>query len=56
MRTKQRARKTESGQVLTEYVIVLVMFALLAVSSLVLAHYFSLYGGRMVDYVSIEYP
>mgnify|MGYP003319581590 CR=1 FL=1 len=45
-----------SGQVLVEYVIMLTMLLLIAVGVLGLSYYFNLFGERMTDSVSIEYP
>lgn len=45
-----------AGQVLVEYVIMLTMLLLIAVGVLGLSYYFDLFGERMTDSVSIEYP
>ncbi|MBQ4335998.1 MAG: pilus assembly protein [Lentisphaeria bacterium] len=45
-----------SGQVIVEYVIMLVIILLIALGVLGFSYYFNLYGERMTDSVSIEYP
>lgn len=49
-------RKKVAGQALTEYVIMLVMLLLIALGVLGFSYYFNLFGERMTDSVSIEYP
>ena len=49
-------RKKIAGQALTEYVIMLVMLLLIALGVLGFSYYFNLFGERMTDSVSIEYP
>ncbi len=53
-------RKTKwkrcDGQIMSEYAIALVMLSLVAVVLLSLVFFFSLYGGRLVNLISIEYP
>ncbi len=49
-------RKNCSGQIMSEYAIALVMLSLVAVVLLSLVFFFSLYGGRLVNWISIEYP
>ncbi len=56
MRRKRKRSCAASGQVISEYVIMLVFLAIIAIALVSLSYYFSLYGGRMVDMVSIEYP
>lgn len=46
----------EKGQVLSEYVIALVMFTLIALILLTFTYFFSLHGGRLIDFIGIEYP
>ncbi len=53
---KRGNRRRETGQAILEYVMMLVLFAILTFSLVSLGYYFSLYGGRQVDLVSIEYP
>lgn len=49
-------KKSVSGQVLTEYVIMLVLLALIAMSCLVLFSVFSEYGINVRKQVSIDMP
>lgn len=56
MSRKRNRSRAASGQVIGEYVIMMVFFAIIAIVMVSLSYYFSLYGGRMVDLVSIEYP
>ena len=51
-----RRRKRESGQAVTEYVIMLVLLAVFALSLLLLAGAFSRQGSRMIELVSAEVP
>lgn len=46
----------QQGQVITEYVIMMAMFAGVAIALLVLTYYFSEYGWRVINLVSIDYP
>ena len=46
----------ESGQITSEYVIMLAMCAVIAATLMVLFYYFSEYGWRMIKLVSIDYP
>jgi hypothetical protein len=49
-------RKAESGQVLTEYAIMLAMCAGVAIVLTVLLYYFSEFGWRVINLVCIDYP
>ena len=49
-------RKKAAGQVLTEYIIMLVLLLLITMGVLGFSYYFNLFGERMTDSVSIEYP
>ena len=51
-----RRRKRESGQVVTEYVIMLVLLTVFALSLLLLAGAFSRQGSLMIELVSTEGP
>lgn len=53
---RMRRRKRESGQVVTEYVIMLVLLTVFALSLLLLAGAFSRQGSRMIELVSAEVP
>ena len=50
------ARRKESGQALTEYAIMLAMFAGMSVIMVVLLGAFSQYGWRLVALVGLPYP
>ena len=52
----RKNKKSASGQVLTEYVIMLVLIALIALSCLVLFSVFSDYGINIRKQVSIDMP
>ncbi|MFA6103308.1 MAG: hypothetical protein WCV67_15700 [Victivallaceae bacterium] len=53
LQTDDRSRQ---GQIIAEYVIMLAMCAIIAISLLVLMFYFSEYGWRVINLVSIDYP
>ena len=53
---RKSAFRKISGQVIVEYVIMLVIILLIALGVLGFSYYFNLYGERMTDSVSIEYP
>jgi len=55
-RNRRSARRTVSGQAVVEYVIMLIMLILIALGVLSFSYYFFIYGERMTDSVSIEYP
>ena len=55
-RNRISARRTVSGQAVVEYVIMLIMLILIALGVLSFSYYFFIYGERMTDSVSIEYP
>ncbi len=48
--------RSRQGQIIAEYVIMLAMCAIIAISLLVLMFYFSEYGWRVINLVSIDYP
>jgi hypothetical protein len=49
-------KQAERGQILAEYAIMLAMCAIVAVTLMVLFYYFSEYGWKLVNLVSIDYP
>jgi len=49
-------KKRECGQVMTEYAIMLAMFAGIAVILVLLLAVFTEYGWRLISLVSMEYP
>ena len=55
-KNREIAFRRESGQAVVEYVIMLVLLLLIAMCVLGFAYAFNIYGGRMTDSVSIEYP
>ncbi|MHB9137788.1 MAG: hypothetical protein ACYC4Q_00120 [Victivallaceae bacterium] len=46
----------QRGQIITEYAIMMAMFAMVAIALLVMTYYFSEYGWRVIKLVSIDYP
>ena len=50
------SKKSENGQVMTEYAIMLAMFAGIAVMLVLLLAIFTEYGWRLISLVSMEYP
>ncbi|QSH42290.1 hypothetical protein P0136_03545 [Lentisphaerota bacterium ZTH] len=48
--------KDDNGQVLSEYVIMLAMCLTVTVSLMALFYYFTEYGWRLLNLVSIDYP
>ena len=55
-RNRRSALRTVSGQAVVEYVIMLIMLILIALGVLSFSYYFFIYGERVTDSVSIEYP
>ena len=53
---KRKTRNKASGQVMTEYVIMLVLLLLITLGVLGFSYFFNIYGERTTDSVSIEYP
>lgn len=51
---KMKRNRRENGQVLTEYAILLVMFALVTISLFLLLAVFTEYGWRLIAFVSWE--
>lgn len=50
-------RKTrEQGQIMTEFALITVMCMLFVLALMVLFYYFTEYGERLLDLVSIDYP
>jgi len=49
-------RSRQRGQVIAEYVIMMVVLIIVTLAVLSFSFFFSLYGQRMVDSVSTEYP
>jgi hypothetical protein len=47
---------SQQGQIITEYAIMMAMFAGVAIVLLVMTYYFSEYGWRVINLVSIDYP
>ena len=47
---------SQCGQIIAEYAIMLAMCAIVAISLLVLMFYFSEFGWRVINLVSIDYP
>jgi len=47
---------SRSGQIIAEYAIMLALCAIVAISLLILMFYFSEYGWRVINLVSIDYP
>ena len=56
MKNSKNAFHKASGQAMTEYVIMLVLLLLITLCVLGFAYSFNVYGGRVTDSVSIEYP
>jgi hypothetical protein len=48
--------KGTSGQVVSEYAIMIIMCMLLALAVMVFSHYFSVNGWRMITQVGVGYP
>jgi Flp pilus assembly pilin Flp len=48
--------KDQSGQVMVEYAIMLVMCVGIALVMMILMFYFNEYGWRAINLVSIDYP
>lgn len=46
----------QRGQIITEYAIMMAMFAVVALALLIMTYYFSEYGWRVINLVSIDYP
>ena len=55
-RNRISVRRSFSGQAVVEYVIMLIMLMLIALGVLSFSYYFFIYGERVTDTVSIEYP
>ncbi len=53
---KKNVYRRAAGQVLTEYVIMLVILLLIAMCVFGFSYFFNIYGERMTDTVSVEYP
>ena len=53
---KKSAFCKASGQVVTEYVIMLALLLLITMGVLGFSYFFNIYGERTTDSVSIEYP
>lgn len=53
---KYRERGKEHGQIMTEFVLITVMCLLFVLALMVLFYYFTEYGERLLDLVSIDYP
>lgn len=49
-------RGKERGQIMTEFVLITVMCLLFVLALMVLFYYFTEYGERLLDLVSIDYP
>lgn len=49
-------RNNQSGQILTEYAIMLAMCVGIALVLMMLMFYFNEYGWRVINLVSIDYP
>jgi len=47
---------SQHGQIIAEYAVMLAMCAIVAISLLVLMFYFSEFGWRVINLVSIDYP
>ncbi len=47
---------SRNGQIIAEYAIMLALCAIVAISLLILMFYFSEYGWRVINLVSIDYP
>ncbi len=46
----------EQGQIMTEFALITVMCMLFVLALMVLFYYFTEYGERLLDLVSIDYP
>lgn len=46
----------EKGQVMTEFVIIMVMCMMFVLALMLLFYYLTEYGERLLDLVSIDYP
>ena len=51
---RRRARKNDSGQVLTEYAIMLVTVSLVTITMFLLIRVFQEYGGRILTLIAWE--
>ena len=49
-------RDKEQGQIMTEFALITVMCMLFVLALMVLFYYFTEYGERLLDLVSIDYP
>ena len=49
-------RDKERGQIMTEFALITVMCMLFVLVLMVLFYYFTEYGERLLDLVSIDYP
>jgi uncharacterized protein (UPF0333 family) len=49
-------RGKERGQIMTEFALITVMCLLFVLALMVLFYYFTEYGERLLDLVSIDYP
>ena len=49
-------RHKERGQIMTEFALITVMCMLFVLALMVLFYYFTEYGERLLDLVSIDYP
>lgn len=53
---KYKQEDQERGQIMTEFALVTVMCMLFVLALMVLFYYFTEYGERLLDLVSIDYP
>jgi hypothetical protein len=56
IRTMLKGDCSRQGQIIAEYAIMLAMCSFVAISLLLLMFYFSEYGWRVINLVSIDYP
>jgi len=53
---KYISKDRERGQIMTEFAIITVMCMLFVFALMILFYYFTEYGERLLDLVSIDYP
>jgi ACR3 family arsenite efflux pump ArsB len=53
---KYKKKDNEQGQIITEFALVTLMCMLFVLVLMVLFYYFTEYGERLLDLVSIDYP
>jgi len=53
---KYKKKDKERGQIMTEFALITVMCMLFVLALMVLFYYFTEYGDRLLDLVSMDYP